>query len=175
MKSFLCVLGCSVGDLDLRFFNTVLLPYLIICSCFTSSSVNLILEGIHPVLTIYAPMIYTVPWLSWRSFLPQGRLEPLLSWLSLAVFANCSWPSSRWGEGPFSPLCEGLAGPVPKFIDPVFAKTSPKRSFFMTVNERFGLAFTKTRPVNSGTSLCSPPPLCRPHFMIFPTLQAAQT
>jgi hypothetical protein len=29
--------------------------------------------------------------------------------------------------------------PVPEFIDPVFAKTSPKRSFSITKNERFGL------------------------------------
>ncbi len=31
--------------------------------------------------------------------------------------------------------------PVPEFIDPVFAKTSLKRSFSMTENERFGLVF----------------------------------
>jgi hypothetical protein len=35
--------------------------------------------------------------------------------------------------------------PVPEIIDPVFAKTSPKRSFSMTAYERFGLVFTKTR------------------------------
>ncbi len=39
---------------------------------------------------------------------------------------------------------------MPEFIDPVFAKTSPKRSFSMTENERFGLVFTKTRSINSG-------------------------
>ncbi len=39
-----------------------------------------------------------------------------------------------------------LGGPylVPEFIDPVFAKTNPNRSFSMTENERFGLAFAKT-------------------------------
>ncbi len=35
--------------------------------------------------------------------------------------------------------------PVLEIIDPVFAKTSPKRSFSMTDYERFGLVFTKTR------------------------------
>ncbi len=40
---------------------------------------------------------------------------------------------------------------VPKIIDPVFAKTSPKRSFCMTENERFGLVFVKTGSINSGT------------------------
>jgi hypothetical protein len=35
--------------------------------------------------------------------------------------------------------------PVPEIIGPVFAKTSPKRSFSMTEYERFGLVFTKTR------------------------------
>jgi hypothetical protein len=41
--------------------------------------------------------------------------------------------------------------PVPEIIDPVFAKTSPKRSFCMTENERFGLVFVKTGSINSGT------------------------
>ncbi len=40
---------------------------------------------------------------------------------------------------------------VPKFIDPVLAKTSPKRSFSIIGNERFGLVFAKTGSVNSGT------------------------
>jgi hypothetical protein len=42
---------------------------------------------------------------------------------------------------------------VPEFIDPVFAKTSPKLSFSMTANERFGLVFAKTESINSSTGL----------------------
>jgi hypothetical protein len=42
---------------------------------------------------------------------------------------------------------------VPEFIDPVFAKTSPKRSFSITENERFGLVFVQTGSINSGTEL----------------------
>ncbi len=42
---------------------------------------------------------------------------------------------------------------VPEIIDPVFAKTSPKRSFCMTENERIGLIFVKTGSINSGTGL----------------------
>jgi len=38
---------------------------------------------------------------------------------------------------------------VPEFIDPVFAKTSPKK----IENERFGLVFAKTGSINSGTGL----------------------
>jgi hypothetical protein len=38
----------------------------------------------------------------------------------------------------------------PEFIDPVFAKASPKRSFSMSENERFGLDFAKTVPLNIG-------------------------
>ncbi len=34
--------------------------------------------------------------------------------------------------------------PVPKFIDPVFANSSPKREYSMTKNKFFGLVFTKT-------------------------------
>ncbi len=41
---------------------------------------------------------------------------------------------------------------VPEIIDPVFAKTSPKRSFSMTEYERFGLVFTKTRVYKFGHS-----------------------
>jgi hypothetical protein len=41
--------------------------------------------------------------------------------------------------------------PVPKFLSPVFAKTSPKRSFSMIDYERFGLNFAKTGSINSGT------------------------
>jgi hypothetical protein len=44
-----------------------------------------------------------------------------------------------------------LCYPVPEFIDPVFTKTSPKRSFSFIQNERFGLVFAKTRSINSGT------------------------
>jgi len=41
--------------------------------------------------------------------------------------------------------------PVPEFIDPVFAKTSPKRSFLVMQNERFGLVFANTGSIISGT------------------------
>jgi hypothetical protein len=46
-----------------------------------------------------------------------------------------------------------LPDPVPEFIDPVFTKTSPKRSFSVTQNERFGLVFAKTGSIISGTGL----------------------
>ncbi len=42
---------------------------------------------------------------------------------------------------------------MPEFIDTVFAKTSPKRSFSIIENERFGLVFGKTLSINSGTGL----------------------
>jgi hypothetical protein len=42
---------------------------------------------------------------------------------------------------------------VPEFIDRVFGKTSPIRSFCMTENERFGLVFPKTGSINSGTGI----------------------
>ncbi len=41
--------------------------------------------------------------------------------------------------------------PVPEFIDLVFAKTHPKRSFSVKENERFGLDFVKIGSINSGT------------------------
>ncbi len=36
-----------------------------------------------------------------------------------------------------------------EFIDPVFATTSPKRSFSMTENVRFGLVFVNTGSINT--------------------------
>jgi hypothetical protein len=42
---------------------------------------------------------------------------------------------------------------VPKFIDTFFAKTSPKRSFSVIENKRFGLVFAKTGSINSGTDM----------------------
>ncbi len=42
---------------------------------------------------------------------------------------------------------------VPEFIDPVFPKTSPKRSFSVIQNERFGLVFSKTGSIISGTAV----------------------
>jgi hypothetical protein len=44
-----------------------------------------------------------------------------------------------------------ISYPVPKFLDPVFVKTSPKRSFSVIQNERFGLVFAKTGSRISGT------------------------
>ncbi len=41
--------------------------------------------------------------------------------------------------------------PVPEFIDPVFAKKSPKRSFLVIENDRFGLVFAETGSINPGT------------------------
>jgi hypothetical protein len=41
--------------------------------------------------------------------------------------------------------------PVTEFIDPVFAKTSPKRSFSMIDNERYEVVVAKTGSINSGT------------------------
>ena len=42
---------------------------------------------------------------------------------------------------------------MPEFIDPVFTKTSQKRSFSVIQNERFGLVFVKTGYIISGTEL----------------------
>jgi hypothetical protein len=48
---------------------------------------------------------------------------------------------------------DGAVTPVPEFIDPVFEKTSPKRSFSMTENDCCGVVFTKTGSMNSGSGL----------------------
>ena len=70
---------------------------------------------------------------------------------------------------------------VPEFIDPVFAKTSPKRSFSVIEYERFGLVFAKSGSINSGTVVsytvqyeCTGMgvhcPLNKPHFTFYRAL-----
>jgi hypothetical protein len=43
--------------------------------------------------------------------------------------------------------------PVPEFIDPVFTKTSPKRSFSLNRKRAFWLVFVKTGSIISGTGV----------------------
>ncbi len=43
--------------------------------------------------------------------------------------------------------------PVPEFIDPVFTKTSPKRSFSLNRKQAFWLVSAKTGSIISGTGL----------------------
>jgi hypothetical protein len=56
---------------------------------------------------------------------------------------------------------------VPEFIDPVFTKTSPKRSFSLNRKRAFWLVFAKTGSIISGTGIDSQPggpvrnPICR--------------
>jgi hypothetical protein len=49
--------------------------------------------------------------------------------------------------------CGKVERAVPEFIYPVFAKTSPKRSLSLIINERFGLVFAKTGSINSGAGV----------------------
>jgi hypothetical protein len=59
---------------------------------------------------------------------------------------------------------------VPEIIDPVFAKTSPKRLFSITEYERFGLVFTKTRVYNSGKGDVSKKAALKNELRIVPLL-----
>jgi hypothetical protein len=46
--------------------------------------------------------------------------------------------------------------PVPEFIDPVFRKTSPKRSFSLNRKRAYWLVFAKTGSIISGTVQSGP-------------------
>jgi hypothetical protein len=54
----------------------------------------------------------------------------------------------------------GWKTPVSEFIDPVFAKTSPKRSSSISENEHFGIVFAKTGSINLGTGMVLLSGLC---------------
>ncbi len=65
----------------------------------------------------------------------------------------CHFPGSSWSYWVRVPLVQYLRhsrNSMPEIIDPVFAKTSLKRSFSMTDYERFALVFTKTRVYKFG-------------------------
>jgi hypothetical protein len=83
---------------------------------------------------------------------PQiSRIEPRK--VSTFLKSANSWVYSANANPQHKCVSQQIANPqistkcctVPKIIDRVFAKTSPKRSFSMTEYERFGLVFTKTR------------------------------
>jgi hypothetical protein len=58
---------------------------------------------------------------------------------------------STLSSGHYDGLRCTLCYSVSEFIDPVFTKTSPKRSFSVIQNERFGPVFAKTGSIISGT------------------------
>ncbi len=70
---------------------------------------------------------------------------PLVNWRHLNLLT---------GSSPPPPPFPVWTSTVPEFIDPVFTKTSPKRSFSMNENERFGLVFAKTGFIKSDTGVC---------------------
>jgi len=48
-------------------------------------------------------------------------------------------------------VCDEILSSVPEFIDPVFTKTIPKRSFSLNRKRAFWLVFAKTGSIISGT------------------------
>ncbi len=70
----------------------------------------------------------------------------------------------------FDCQCTSCNGPVPKIIDPVFAKTSQNARFLLSENERFGLVFVKTGSINSGTGF---DPIIRRHSGIWGAVDEA--
>ncbi len=68
----------------------------------------------------------------------------------LVVFRANDWQSNQ----PCNMLISGrshVSQSVPEFIDPVFTKTSPKRSFSLNRKQAFWLVFAKTGSIISGT------------------------
>jgi hypothetical protein len=81
------------------------------------------------------------------------------SFISFSIFSVCSYSrvSISMDQKIRSVFVNLLESPVPEFIDPVFTKTSPKCSFSVTQNERFGLVFAETGSIISGTGIDSQP------------------
>jgi hypothetical protein len=68
---------------------------------------------------------------------------------ALCCFDGCANVCVGGGENPTISVAQFVA----QFIDPVFAKTSPKRWFSIIENERFGPGFAKIGSINSATGL----------------------
>ncbi len=95
-----------------------------------------------------------------NTFIPrvQQCLPPRRNWVPHPLSRKWLSTPPPWTKGGGNTLACGRGGgevpiptTVPEFIDPVFAKTSPKRSFWVIENEGFGLVFAKTGSTNSGT------------------------
>ncbi len=71
----------------------------------------------------------------------------------------------------FQQTTDYMPSSVPEFIDPVFTKTSPKRSFSLNRKRAFWLVFAKTGSIISGTGddgVTTPPFLSAVfHFYVF--------
>jgi hypothetical protein len=69
-------------------------------------------------------------------------------------YAGVDFPQSgiyEFGYWTLQKLGRPSRRPVPEFIDPVFTKTSPKRSFSLNRKRAFWLVFAKTGSIISGS------------------------
>ncbi len=77
------------------------------------------------------------------------EIWPLPSWRDLGdVGVLCTF---SYAAGIARSLHLNISLPVPEFIDPVFTKTSSKRSFSLNRKRAFWLVFAKTLSIISGT------------------------
>jgi hypothetical protein len=96
----------------------------------------------------------------WACHNPPGRLYPTTQGWSvdhppreLILMQNKYSLSKKFAFNycikMWSQLKPLISRPVPEFIDPVFANTSPKRTFSLNENERFELFFAKSGSIIS--------------------------
>jgi hypothetical protein len=81
--------------------------------------------------------------------------SPLLEDIYLLTYDSYVPVYNRFHRGEWITRASGREGaldtPMPEFIDPVFTKTSPKRSFSLNRKRAFWLVFAKTESIISGT------------------------
>ncbi len=83
-------------------------------------------------------------------FLPYCPIKRCLS----PNFSTFKEPRNRFQGIKSTSLCSLAESiPVPEFIDPVFTKTSPKRSFSLYRKRAYWLVFAKAGSIISGTGL----------------------
>jgi hypothetical protein len=84
-------------------------------------------------------------------------MEPISSQTESTENKNKHFPETNFARQAQSSHCVQPASlssePVPEFIDPVFTKTSPKRSFSLNRKRAFWLVFAKTGSIISGTGI----------------------
>ncbi len=85
-------------------------------------------------------------------FKKRGFLDFSLFMYVIQHFIMCRPSDSTGSEDAGIETSARNYRPMPEFIDPVFTKTSPKRSFSLNRKRAFWLVFAKTGSIISGTS-----------------------
>ncbi len=136
-------------------FNSKTINHIILCICWWfHSQASVHIAGLPPplpkplpgrALTYASGKPHLDFWPAYTVHALDMRCDTVAMRLSNTLHQGCLYTIQVFIGAPYHPSSG------PEFIDPVFVKTSPKRSFSVVQNERFELVFVKTGSIISGT------------------------